>query len=118
MAKRSRRAPSLARRSSRAARSFARREPSREPYEFVLIACEGSKTEPHYLMGLRTAYSLSSANIKIVHDGATDPRSIVGFALAEMSKEGYDRAFCVFDRDGHQTYDEALRLVSTSDEGK
>jgi hypothetical protein len=25
---------------------------------------------------------------------------------------------CVFDRDGHQTYEEALRIVSTSDEGR
>lgn len=106
------------RNAGRVAKSFARRGPIREPYELVLIVCEGRKTEPNYLAGLRAAYSLSSANIKIVHDGATDPKSIVEFAQTEMGKEHYDRAFCVFDRDGHQTYDEALRIVSNSAEGR
>jgi hypothetical protein len=104
-------------RSGRLARTFARREPKREPYDYILIVCEGAKTEPNYLQGLRTAYSLSSANIKIVHD-KTDPKSIVEYALTEMAKDDFDRAYCVFDRDGHQTYDKALQLIGQSDEGK
>jgi hypothetical protein len=82
----------------------------------VLIVCEGTKTEPHYLYGLRSAYALSNANIVIAHSGATDPKSIVEFALKEIT--GYDRAYCVFDRDGHQTYDPALTLIAQSSEGK
>lgn len=118
MAKRASRIAKRQRRGGRSAKTFARRGPIREPYDFVLIVCEGSKTEPNYFAGLRTAYSLSNANIEILHGGATDPKSIVGFALAKMGQEGYDRAFCVFDRDGHQTFDEALGIVSSSAEGK
>ena len=44
--------------------------------------------------------------------------SIVEFALKEMEKEPYDYAYCVFDRDGHQTYEAALELVRRSDAGK
>lgn len=102
----------------RSAGTFARRAPTREPYDFVLIVCEGKKTEPFYLYGLRAKYSLSSANIIILHSGATDPKSIVEFALKEMSAEPYDRAFCVFDRDGHGTYDVALQIIAASSEGK
>jgi RloB-like protein len=105
------------RRSVRSAAAFARREPTREPYDYILIVCEGAKTEPNYLHGLRTAYSLSSANIKIAH-GGTAPRTIVEYTLAEMAKDNYNRAYCVFDRDGHQTYDEALQLIAPSDVGK
>jgi hypothetical protein len=118
MAKRASRSAKKQRRGGRDAKTFARRGPTREPYDVVLIVCEGSKTEPNYLAGLRTAYSLSNANIKILHGGATDPKSIVEFALAEMGREGYDRAFCVFDRDGHQTFDEALGIISGSAEGR
>jgi hypothetical protein len=105
-------------RSGRSAKTFARRAPTREPYDFVLIVCEGTKTEPNYLGGLRAAYLLSSTNIIILHSGATDPRSIAEFTLAEMGREPYDRAYCVFDRNGHQTYDEALRLIAVSSEGR
>jgi hypothetical protein len=105
-------------RAGRSAKTFARRGPTREPYDVVLIVCEGTKTEPHYLYGLRTAYALSNANIVIVHSGATDPKSIVEFALNEMTTGGYDRAYCVFDRDGHQTYDPALNLIAQSSDGR
>jgi hypothetical protein len=69
-------------------------------------------------MGLRNAYRLSSANIKILPAGATDPMSIVVFTQAEMTREPYDRAYCVFDRDGHQNYDAALQRIASSDEGR
>lgn len=98
-----------AKKSGRSAKTFARRGPTREPYDVLLIVCEGTKTEPNYLIGLRNAYRLSNANIKILHASGTDPVTIVQFTQAEMAKDQYDRAYCVFDRDGHQNYDEALR---------
>jgi hypothetical protein len=106
------------RRSARSAKTFARRGPMREPYDYVLVVCEGKKTEPNYFVGLRTEYSLSSANIKILHGGATDPKSVVEFAISEMGKDSYDYAYCVFDRDGHQTYDAAHELLAQSEQGK
>src|SRR5882757_9752287 len=100
------------RKAGRQAKTYARRGPQREPYDLVLIVCEGTKTEPNYLTGLRNAYRLSSANIKILPAGATDPMSIVAFTQSEMTREQYDRAYCVFDRDGHQTYDGALQRIA------
>jgi hypothetical protein len=95
-----------------------RNEPSRDPYEVVLIACEGAKTEPNYFRGLCAAYGLSSANVKISPRG-NDPLSIVKFAISEMETDkDLNRAFCVFDRDGHKTYDAAIRKISSHRFGK
>ena len=106
-------------RRGRVATEYIRRGPQREPYEFILIVCEGEKTEPNYLGGLRATYRLSSANIKIVHPDATDPMSIVNFAETELGckDEGYDRVYCVFDRDSHANYDAALRRIQNSQHG-
>jgi hypothetical protein len=94
--------------------AYARRGPIREPYDYVLVVCEGEKTEPNYLQGLKIAYRLSNANIIIIHPDATDPMSIVTYAETELDREGYDCAYCVFDRDGHPNYDAALRRVTLS----
>ncbi|MGO9638098.1 MAG: RloB family protein [Terracidiphilus sp.] len=102
----------------RIAAEYARRGPVREPYDYVLIVCEGKKTEPNYLQGLKAAYRLSNANIKVLHPDATDPMSIVTFAEGELRREGYDRAYCVFDRNGHANYDEAVRRVADSEAGR
>lgn len=100
----------------RAAGSYARRSPVREPYDRVLIVCEGTKTEPYYFRGLRLDYRLSSANIEIMPADGTDPLSLISFAAARL--DDYDRAFCVFDRDGHQNYDTAVAKVAQSVEGR
>jgi hypothetical protein len=99
-------------------RSYARRGPDREPYDSVLIICEGGKTEPYYFNRLRAVYRLSSANVKIAPADGTDPMSVVRFAEAELARGGYDRAYCVFDRDGHANYAQALNTVSQSAEGR
>jgi hypothetical protein len=99
--------------------SYARRAPEREPYDLVLIVCEGEKTEPYYFEGLKRAWRLSNANIRVRSAGASDPLSLVKFALAEMrSGDDYDRAFCVFDKDTHASFGQALQQISQSPEGR
>ncbi|MGH7961516.1 MAG: RloB family protein [Burkholderiales bacterium] len=87
-----------------------RRAPKREPYDVVLIVCEGERTEVGYLKGLRNALHLSSANIEVVPSGrGTDLVSVVRLALDRTRNEGvYDRVYCVFDRDRHANYTQAL----------
>ena len=102
----------------RRASEYARVGHKRQPYDYVLLVCEGKKTEPNYLHGLRTTYRLSNANIRVLHTGATDPMTLVLFAEEELRQEPYDRAYCVFDRDAHATYGAALRWVKESDLGK
>ena len=96
----------------RRAETYRRRGPQREPYDFVLIVCEGGKTEPQYLDGLKQAFKLSSANIRVTSADGTDPVSIARFAQRLVDKEGgYDRVYCVFDRDGHANFEEGMALV-------
>ena len=95
-------------------RSYARRGAVLEPYDTVLIVCEGSKTEPHYFNRLRVIYRLSSANIRIMPADGSDPMSVVNYAEAELLRGGYDRAYCVFDRNGHANYARALNAVAQS----
>jgi hypothetical protein len=95
------------------------RDPKREPYDVVLIVCEGQKTEPLYLRRLRQIHRLSSANIDIVSSPGQDPLSIVAHAEGRMNTEDFNRVFCVFDRDGHAGYDQALRRIrELKDAGK
>jgi len=95
----------------------ARRNARRKPYDHVLIVCEGEKTEPLYFDEMRVYLDLDSANIKI--DGSCDssPKSVVAYADKLFTKEknrggNYDRVFCVFDRDQHETFDEALGEIT------
>lgn len=99
----------------RHARSYQRRGPQREPYDSVLIVCEGGKTEPQYLNGVKQAFKLSSANLRVTAADGTDPMSIVRFAQRMVADEGpYDRVYCVFDRDGHANFEQAIGLLNQS----
>jgi hypothetical protein len=102
----------------RSPRSYKRPGPTREPYDFVAIVCEGTKSEPGYFSGLRLAYRLSSTNIRITPADGTDPLSVVTHGETLLGSEGYDRVYCVFDRDGHATYDAALERLRTCQAGR
>ena len=105
-------------RRERGAETYARRGPTREPYDFVLIVCEGTKTEPAYFTRLKILHRLSSANIKIMPADGNDPMSIITFAENAASKDDYDRIYCVFDRNEHTNYAAALQRIADSSEGK
>lgn len=92
-----------------------RAKESREPYDKVLIVCEGEKTEPHYLMELRGHLKLSQANIKIDPNSDSSPTSVVKYTkelIKESPKDPYDHVFCVIDRDRH--FDYTTKLFGTS----
>jgi hypothetical protein len=108
------------RRKAKKAASLRREAQKREAYDLVLIVCEGGKTEPKYLQELCDAFKLSTANIRIVGDECgSSPRSVVDYAITEYRKERrYNRVFCVFDKDRHSTYNEALERIRTTKMGK
>lgn len=92
--------------------TLRRRGPVREAYDRVLIVCEGSKTEPNYLTELISRHQLSSANVKITGEGGSAPNSVVDLAIELFEKDrDYNRVFCVFDRDGHARFDDAVQRV-------
>lgn len=85
-----------------------RKSAKREPYDFVLIVCEGTETEPNYMRSLCNSLRLNNANFKIVGRG-TDPLTLVNYALEVFEEDGsYDRVYCIFDKDQHATYDQAI----------
>lgn len=106
----------MARRKPRQRGQLRRKGPKREPYDRVLIVCEGEKTEPLYFQALKDRCRLSTANVVITGSGS-DPRSLVKTAkkLRDIEKrqgDQYDAVYCVFDRDQHTHFnaasDEAL----------
>ena len=91
--------------------ALRRAGPSRQPYDRVLVLCEGAKTEPHYLSELRNYYKLSIANIEVSGTGA-DPMSLVALAKQRARDEirrgeKFDRIYCVFDRNSHANFSQA-----------
>src|SRR5271166_4672640 len=101
---------------ARATPAFRRRAPTREPYDVVLLVCEGTKTEPNYLKEARFTYKLSSVNIDIRQPPRSDPLSIINFAIAQLQADcDYNRGYCVFDRDQHANFDEAIRRAEQSE---
>lgn len=96
-----------ARRSSRA------RLPPRPRW---LVVTEGAVTEIEYLKDLNRHYT------QVVLDcRATDcntPRALVEAALRirqKASKDDYDSTWCLFDRDTHRCFHEAIDLASSHD---
>lgn len=90
-----------------------RKRYTRDPYDRVLIVCEGARTEPNYFKGLRDHLRIHSANIEIVGAGAT-PSKIIERAevLADQAERGgnpFDKVYCVFDKDEHTDYKKALQ---------
>jgi RloB-like protein len=87
------------------------------PRERILIVCEGRETEPRYFDAWRREARSPLVNIEIVPLGA-DPKRVVECAVERMADAaraarkdphaGYDEVWCVFDREQHERYDEAL----------
>lgn len=106
-------------RKAKNAKNLQRRRVRREPYKKILIVCEGEKTEPHYFEGAREYYELNTVHVEVRGDCGSDPMSIVNFAKqrfreAKEMGDSFDEIFCVFDKDGHATYRQALDALSSA----
>jgi len=107
---------------ARTLRDLGRNKPKRSPYDRVLIVCEGKKTEPYYFDALVSELKLNTANVEVDRNSDSSPRSIVAYAKKyysdDLKKNGrqdcFDRVYCVFDRDEHETYHEAINSIQTA----
>lgn len=86
----------------------SRKIKSREPYDRVLIVCEG-KTELLYFQGLINKLKLSTANIEIINPKQNTPNSLLKKAkelYKKSNKSGniFDKIYCIFDKDKHPKY--------------
>lgn len=90
-------------------RKLERNQPSRKITQKILIACEGSKTEPIYFNSIRN--ELRSPTLEIIvlrNQGKTDPGNIIEILIEkrqQMKDEKRwttnDAAWAVFDGDEH-----------------
>lgn len=97
---------------------IARRDAVRGTYDRVLIVTEGEKTEPQYLLEIRSALKLHTANVQVHHSAdGTNPMQVVEFAQnlfengdpnKDVLAKRWDRVFAIFDRDDHKSYHAAL----------
>lgn len=109
-------------RKAKATRDLDRRKAKRSSYDKVLIVCEGEKTEPNYFNELVDFYKLNSANVEIDGSCGSSPKSVYERALEIYENEitrgdGYDRVYCVFDKDTHETYEATLQSISSMEPG-
>jgi len=101
------------------AQDIRRAKAIRAPYAKVLIVCEGKKTEKNYFEEIKAHYELNSTNIEINTDCGSAPISVARHAIElykneiKSKKDPFDQVFCVFDRDTHTTFHQALNLISS-----
>jgi hypothetical protein len=86
----------------------------RASYDRILIICEGEKTEPLYFEEIKQFRRLQTANVKVTHgEYGTSPLQIVKFAEDEcLRTKKWEDVYCVFDRDEHQHFNNALQRVN------
>lgn len=97
-------------------RTLQRRQPKLASYDRVLIVCEGSKTEPNYFRELVDYLKLNTANVEIDGDSDPSPKSVVAHAKRRYQQEAdFDRVFCVFDKDDHSTYSQAMKDLASDE---
>lgn len=93
---------------------------SRLSKQRFLIVCEGEKTEPNYLRALRGDLKIQPTLVDIVHPKDNSPMGIFTHAkeVYQQSKEQgdpYDQVYCVFDRDTHENFAEALNKIKSTE---
>lgn len=90
---------------------LVRREASKAPYDTYLIVCEG-ETERNYFIGLIKYYRLNVANVISIKAKGSAPINVIqhGINYSE-THSNIDHVICVFDRDDHKTYHEAIKIL-------
>ncbi len=93
-----------------------RTRPQRQRF---LIVCEGEKTEPNYLQGLKAKLPPNLVDIKIEGVGA-NTMSLINFAIrkqeiAESQGQPYHNVWVVFDRDSfpNDNFDNAISMAES-----
>jgi len=77
----------------------------------VLIVCEGDKTEPYYLAALCRDLRLNTVHVTRSHKGSS-PISVFESAIERHKQDdGYDQIYCVFDRNGHESFVRAIQAI-------
>lgn len=91
--------------------SFRRTAGRKTPRSITLIVCEG-ETERAYFQAVRVRYGLGNAEVIVAEGNDSAPISVVEHARHRCAEPGgYDKVFCVFDRDAHESFQRACDRV-------
>jgi hypothetical protein len=106
-------------------KQLERKQGRRASYDRILIVSEGSKTEPNYFREIRAVYRLHTANVEVrPSELGTAPIQVVQYAQAlfengdrhkNIQRRAYEKVYAVFDRDDHDSYNDALALAASLD---
>ncbi|WOI54937.1 RloB family protein [Palleronia sp. LCG004] len=99
-------------RKSKSIRELRRPRPTKTERDKVLIVTEGEKTEPDYFNRLIATLGLTTAKVRVSGEGGAAPVSV--FEAAEqilIRDDDFEQVYVVFDRDEHESYDEAIAKV-------
>ncbi|MBU3548103.1 RloB family protein [Polynucleobacter sp. P1-05-14] len=96
----------------RGERSFTRKAGNTPPKEVTLIVCEG-ETETKYLKAICQSLRLATATIYVCDNGTDSaPVNLVNKAeQLNLTNDGYDHIYCVFDKDIHESFDRAREKI-------
>lgn len=81
---------------------------------FILIVCEGKKTEKHYFDSFRLLTSLVKILVKSTGRSAIDLiDKTIKIKENIEEKEGifFDQVWCVFDKDNNNNFNEAIKIA-------
>lgn len=94
-------------------RSFNRIAGRKPPRTITLIVCEG-ETESAYFDAARLKFGLTTAEVILpANTVGSAPISVVECAEAKCGERGgYDKVFCIFDRDGHESFAKARSKIA------
>ena len=100
-------------RNQQRARNTRRRDvPTGSPPPRVLIVTEGSVSETQYFRLLAAEMGLGRQQVVIESRYTSSPMQVVALARKRLDDNGpFEYVYCVFDRDTHDSYHEAVRLV-------
>ena len=95
--------------------SRRRRQPIRKEPKPILIVTEGQKTEKEYFDALIQKLGVG-ASVDLAEKGGSAPTSVVKKAMKSIDRgDDYEIIYCVFDRDDHDDYDYAIKLINSVD---
>ena len=92
----------------RGTKELQRKPGQKPPRSITLIVCEG-ETEQEYFKAVRIHYRLTRAEVVVAENTkGSAPISVVEYAEKKCAQPGgYDRVYCVFDRDEHESFERA-----------
>lgn len=79
----------------------------------LVIFCEGKKTEPNYLEGFKSDFSIEPRAIWVKKSKHTDPKGIINEAIAYKKENKFtesDQMWAIFDRESITKYSNSYHL--------